>query len=294
MTMQIVTLIFPILQVQIHEKYAKKTEQLEVNERIAQATITRGGFVPANRDVCANRCKMYSLADLQHCLRHSDKSRKLQDYATSTELNGENIIFMIKVHEFVVRWQHLHPAPGASEGRPKVMKHMYRVALSIFLSLVYSATATYPVNLESRQSYYLECLFGDAAKVVASCRPGSFQSPRHLATPWDDPIEPTAWSPVSGFEMGRMSGGLPPTKPTAVERTESPSPSDPLTGFVVPEAFNANVFDDAFTSVEHLVWTTTWQRYCQWRESDNTAGFAVDEAAAAASCETVDTIDRAV
>ena len=102
--------------------------------------------------------------------------------------------------------------------------------------------------------------------------PTRFQNPTHRSISFHDLDGPsTPQSPVkSGKDYNPFDLPTPPSGQILSTITEV----DPkalgeeyellMAGYVVPEEFNAHVFDEAFKSVKYMVWCETWQHYCKW------------------------------
>ncbi|KAL9124027.1 MAG: hypothetical protein Q9217_006600 [Psora testacea] len=275
-TMELTTLIFPIVQIQRHKQAVRETTQaladfdakhLNLNDT---STIASGSM--ATRST-GSKGKMYSMESLDECLQSNYDG--LQVYASCIELNGENIIFLVKVLKFKQLWLRTF---SSSSDFLRARMTMFRAALSIFVSLVHSETANYPINIESPVYSKLESIFGQATALVACVRRGSTVStPMSQVTPWDEPTEPTELSKVQCHETFHMRAMMstPPTRSSvdneSREHIMSPddpaNPYDPLAGYMIPVDFDSHIFDAAFKSIKYMVWTETWQRYMNWKKT---------------------------
>ena len=284
-----VTLGFPIYQVFRHKKAARETSRViaewEVNKRDANSTdgsmITRG-----------SKGRMASMASLDDCL--SGDYSSLQIYATTCELNGENIIFLVRVLDFKKQWLSTFVKAGNDTERARMI--MFRAALSIYVSLVHDGTSNYPINVESSIYTSLNKVFGAAAILVASNRPSTPESPISAVTPWDEPTtnpfenppsihsnNPFEQSPSNSsqtglkdyFEMKTLA--VPSVRRCSFDNAsaehimpledDSAKPLDPLADFKVPAGFDVRVFDAAEKSIKYMVWTETWQRFTEWSKT---------------------------
>ena len=279
MAMQILTLGFPSYEVYKYTLYRRKTDM----------TLTHLGLdkdlEPGERGMSFMSAtthsshRMWPMSSLTHAL-NTDPA-PLQVYASCVELNGENIIFLTKVAIFEATFaSHTFTAGSNSDvhDRLKVRKTLFRAALSIYISLVYVETAAYPINIESSIYAALDKLFGPAAELVAARRPTSPATPPSNVTPWDEPAMPTPSqtslaraSPALEAEIG---GEAYPMAEMGIARTRtsisghSARPivptdlTDPLADFLVPDEFDGSCFDAAAKSIKFMVWTETWQRFC--------------------------------
>lgn len=284
--MELVTLIFPIYQVVRHKNAARETSrviaQWEVNKR---ATTSADGSIITK----GSRGRMASMATLDECLCGNYSG--LQIYASTCELNGENIIFLVKVLNFKKQWAAVFAKAGSDIERARMT--MFRAALSIYVSLVHEGTSSYPINVESFVYTGLYKIFGSATFLVASNRPSMPTTPISAVTPWDEPAStlnehssgptsnlfenPTSVTSESSrteaFQMTSLTSL--PTRHSfdhgstehIISLDDPVNPNDPLADFKVPAAFNITCFDAAEKSIKYMVWTETWQRYCDWSKN---------------------------
>jgi hypothetical protein len=284
--MELVTLIFPIYQVMRHKHAARETSrviaQWEVNKR---ATTSTDGSITTK----GSRGRMASMATLDECLCGNYSG--LQIYASTCELNGENIIFLVKVLNFRKQWAAVFAKAGSDTERARMA--MFRAALSIYVSLVHDGTSSYPINVESFVYTGLYKIFGPATLLVASNCPATPTTPISAVTPWDEPVShpfenspsttsnpfdnPTSVTSESGrteeFQMTSLTSL--PTRHSfdhgstehIISLDDAVNPNDPLADFKVPAAFDITCFDAAEKSIKYMVWTETWQRYCEWSKN---------------------------
>ena len=309
MTIEIVTLGFPIYAIFKNKKAAR-----EVNNALAdfdqkrlssyddgttlsgsqKSLQTKGSSKASSR-----KGKMYPMESLDACLHGAHDG--LQIYASCMELNGENIIFLTKVISFTKKaqqaFQHTCELPSEFQ---KARRAMFRLALSIFVSLIHSATASYPINIESNIYHDLDSIFGPATALVASverARSPSIATPvSSNVTPWDD-VDPSDASHDDGGPAARggYSGNHSPAYPLRAMSRRSRSSSgnessehivqvresevwrsgsganDPLDGVKVRAEFDERVFDAAYKSVRYMVWSETWQRFMHGRRNRQTS-----------------------
>ena len=301
--MELVTLIFPIVAIMKHEKTARQTKQALAAFDFKQAET--GSKSLLTRSTISKRSgPMFSSESLDECLHGTYNS--LQIYASCEEFNGENIMFLVRVLSFKNTYSSTMATPNHDPSR--VRTSLFRTALSIFISLVHTETAAYPINIESPIYAKLDNIFGAATTLVASThhRTSNRRSNSTTCTstsvgksavaPWGEPVT----APISPTTMNEREQELipddegeddefqmramPTTRPSgslnssehiipAVVSTSSSGherrhdPNDPLGEFRVPVDFNEEVFDDAYRSIRHMVWTETWQRFMQWKRS---------------------------
>ena len=296
MTIEIVTLGFPIYAIFKNKKAAREVNNALADfdqKRLSQYddSTTLGGSqkslqTKGSSNASSRKGKMYPMESLDACLHGAHDG--LQIYASCMELNGENIIFLTKVIAFTKQCQKAfqHTCNMPSEFQ-KARSAMFRLALSIFVSLVHSATASYPINIESNIYHHLDSIFGPATALVASAersRSPSIATPvSSSVTPWDD-VEPAADdgnnSPSYPLRaLSRKSSGtgnessehIVHVREDEAGRNGSGAGGDPLDGVKVPADFDERVFDAAYKSVRYMVWSETWQRYMQWRRTSQTS-----------------------
>ncbi|KAK4694801.1 hypothetical protein P7C71_g2833, partial [Lecanoromycetidae sp. Uapishka_2] len=299
MTMEIVTLGFPIVQIYQHKRAARETHRAleEFDQKRLYGKSTDGSTSAGSmttRSTNSKRGKMFSMESLDQSLASNYDG--LQVYASCMELNGENIIFLTKVLAFQRRCaEAFHKSCKSTTDFGVARTTMFRMALSIYVSLVHSRTAPYPINIESNIYARLEAIFGPATALVASekiSRSPSITSEVSNVTPWDAPPDSDDPGAQSGDEhmgsyqmqsMGRREGGASHSlsrKSSANDSTErivslragqiegitgGSTADDPLEGVKVPADFDERVFDDAYKSIRYMVWSETWQRYKLWR-----------------------------
>ncbi len=261
--MQAATLAFPILQIWKAKRAAKKSGT-------------------------------YTMSSLNSCLG-SDYDALL-DYTTTVSFNGENIVFLTRVLAFEKTWNDsLANTSDDLERRAHVNLAMFRSALSIYISLVYSDTATWPINVDYKIYNNLERIFGEAAKIVAARHPASRATSTSVVSPWDDPIRPIEADPLShsgshtsspageAYPMGNMGRSHSQTRSLMSTTGESEAhiipnletdgdadPSDPLNSFLIPEEFDIHCFEAAYKSIQFMVWSQTWQDFNKRKRASNT------------------------
>ncbi|KAL8650564.1 MAG: hypothetical protein Q9226_005097, partial [Calogaya cf. arnoldii] len=294
LAMEIVTVAFPMYQILKHKRAAREIRQ-------ALADFDQRRFDPSNdstaTDSNTNKGKMYPMKTLDQCLAGNHES--LQIYASCQELNGENIIFLTQVLAFRLACQRAFNNTTCSCGADfRRARHlMFRKALVIFVTLIHTDTATYPINIESPTYNRLQTIFGPATALIADVKAFRRASsititpPTSSATPWENPIyrELTPGGNPNASQDFVSIPLRPLTKPgfrpeynthgndskenimhaTAFDKRPSSHISDhgiveyePLANVAVPVDFGADVFDAAYQSVRYMVWSETWQRFC--------------------------------
>lgn len=311
MAMEIMTLAFPIYQIIKHKRDARAINRVLADFDQKKDSDSSNGSITLRTSLSTvslkskRNGKMHSMESLDKCLAGNHDS--LQVYASCMELNGENIIFLTKVLAFKQACEKAFTTTcDSSTNFHRARNDMFRQALSIFVTLVHSRTASYPINIESPTYSSLEAIFGPATTVVAMCttpsRTTSFTSTSSNVTPWDEPQQPSSQaltplaSPAEEFPSFPMrvlskdssryakkgNGSSERIVGVSEEDTDAPhnvnnQVHDPLEGVRVPAEFDEKVFDAAFKSIRYMVWSETWQRYMVWKRTSGqeTVGHAI-------------------
>ncbi len=277
LTMEIVTLFFPIYQIRKQNKAKKERDQILKDFDLKKIGSEENSV--ATPSTGSKSGKMYSMESLQTCL--DGNSDSLQVYASGCELNGENIIFLLKVINFTQQYPIVFAKARGDIQRARMAT--FRAALSIYVSLVHADTAKYPINIESPIYAKLHAIFGAAAKLVATSRPSSPATPISAVTPWDEPADPIATLHTTDSKSDEYPMQSMPPRSSSIRNDSSEhiiclddttDPTDPLAGFPIPHEFNVRVFDEAYNSIKFMVWSWTWQRFMMWKNRASTTSSA--------------------
>lgn len=262
--MQLTTIIFPVIQILKYKKSVRETQQALADfdmKRLNSSSIASISLVTGSAN--SKRGKMHSMESLDDCLEFNHSG--LQFYASYQELNGENIRFLVKVLEFRTQW---HKVLSRSKETSPAILTMFRLGLDIYLRLIDTGTALYPINIEHPIYSKLEAMFGTATALVATRRNepvSTVSTPHSVVTPWDDPQGDGDGFPMSAMPSSRPESRANESSEHIMSLVDTNDPSDPLANFIVPDAFDEHVFDAAFKSIKYMVWSETWQRYCSWK-----------------------------
>ncbi|EGC49837.1 conserved hypothetical protein [Histoplasma capsulatum var. duboisii H88] len=216
----------------------------------------------------------YSIAALERVLKGD--SALFLHFAATHDFSGENIMFLNHVRDWKAAWAQ-SPAnlkfqkPNAEEVG-NYRRHLYNVALEIYVTYVHLFGAEFPVNIESEIYHDLKTVFMPAAMSLMRLpkrKSAQFGVP---ATPTDIestiavfPIQPAADSDVClrkrtpaqeyedilyrGYQnIVNMVPRLPPDA-------------------VIPDTFNEAVYDEAAASVKVLILRNTWPKYVDYQAS---------------------------
>ena len=279
--MQILTLGFPFYEVWKYTNNRRKTSiTLASHGSATDCKMDRRG-TSVLTDTTGSSNRMWLKSDLDKLL--ATNATPLQLYASRVELNGENIIFLTKVAEFETTFVTKTMTIGSNptiQAYLRLRKAMFRVALRIYISLVCAETAAYPINIESSIYAALDKLFGPAAKLVASRGPSSSGTPPSNVAPWEEPpalptpsqtslarASPALEDEIGGeaYPMTTMGVVRPSTSNTSTRPIVPAHPCDPLSNYQIPDEFDSACFATAARSITYMVWSETWQRFCNWR-----------------------------
>lgn len=293
--MEVVGLGFPIYQIWKHRRAARETSRALAEfdaKRLTSYDDSTASSSLKTRSTTSKPGRMYPMESLDECLRGNHDG--LQVYASCMELNGENIVFLTKVLDFNKACQKaFHGTCNSTSDFRGARTDMFRFGLGIFLTLIHSGTASYPINIESTIYNRLDAIFGPATALVARPSPSRSTSitTSSSITPWDHHQEPEEGPGFTGrensFPMHAMGGDdISTPSATNVKGNESSehivsvgagddegvaggAGVDQLQGIKIPGDFDERVFDAAFKSVRYMVWTETWQRYQTWKRGPN-------------------------
>ena len=256
-TMELTTVIFPIMQIFRKKKAARKARKaLGINganklDPVETARSSLAIFPDSKKG------KMFSMESLEKCLE-SKNTDSLQIYAGAIELNSENIIFLTDVGKFREQWS----SDFSRTFSPYNTKlRMFRAALSIYIRLVHTATANYPINIEGHIYNKLDAIFGPATLLFASARRGSdASSAMSVVTPWESatPAEtpdPSANASANEFPMHEISRPASARNGSTEHLSLVDSDKDPLANISIPTEFTEKIFDYAYNSIKFMVWS---------------------------------------
>ncbi|KAL9599534.1 MAG: hypothetical protein Q9219_003778 [cf. Caloplaca sp. 3 TL-2023] len=263
MAMQLSTIGFPIWQIMRSARESSGTST-RIHRRRFYTSIDSPELGRSLASVSARSersGKMYPMESLNRCLRGNHNS--LQVYASCVEFNGENVMFLTKVISFKEVYSRSLRAMGqVSRGLDGIRMGMFRQALEIFVTLVHSGTASYPINIESSIYNRLVAIFGPATELVAACNTDSsttsFSNASTSVTPWDEPNYSQDTLPSISNAEGSQSYPM-----RTLRNDYNP---DSLQHVEIPTLFDENVFDAAFESIQYMVWSQVWQRYMGRKE----------------------------
>lgn len=255
--MELITLGFPIYQLYYHKRAVYKT-----TKAIAQWEATKDLTLNSGSSTITGSSKnrLGSVSELENCL-HNDYSQFFF-YACNKEYAGENIKFLLKVINFKKQWDIMFVKAGEHTDRARMA--MYRAALEIYVSMVYTLTSSETINVEHLIYQQLGRLFDEAATLVASDRPPTPNSARSVVAPWDEPLIDQSNDRNERLQMASLaSRGSCDAASTQriVDLNERIDPNDKLIGFSIPAAFGKDCYDSAYGSIRSMVWSGAWQNW---------------------------------
>ncbi|EEH22134.2 hypothetical protein PABG_04345 [Paracoccidioides brasiliensis Pb03] len=272
MMMELATLFFPFYEVMFIRKIQ------------ARASQTMGDLeaLRSSGSLSKNNNRDYSLAALEKVL-DSDSPRFLH-FAATHDFSGENIMFLNHVRDWKAAWGR-SPAnmklkkPNADE-MESYRRHLYNVAIEIYVTYVHLFGAEFPINIESDIYRDLKNVFMPAAMTLMKL-PKRKPSQSGICPVTSD-IEATA---------GSFLVQLPHDNDQNEQKTPAQEYEDILyrghqniinmvprlpPNTLIPDSFNENVYDRAAASVKVLVLRNTWPKFVDHEAS-------IHESVAAAS-----------
>lgn len=293
--MQVAGIGFPIYQLWKHRRAARETTRILAEfdaKRFSSLNTSMISDTVKSSSTISTRGRMYPMESLDECLAGNYDGFLV--YASTKEFCGENIVFLTKVLAFKRTCQYAFRGTffrPTSEYR-KARTEMFHDGLKMFIELIHSGTANYPINIESPIYQHLDRIFGPATAKVAtptSSRSASITTGTSAVTPWDDPPDndgPVLFGngnpfPEHAFPMQSMASHGHSRSPSAriqgkITGNESAEHivlcgackkvnTSIMSGVKPPTEFDEKVFDAAFQSIRYMVWTETWQRYQNWK-----------------------------
>ncbi|KAL2384461.1 hypothetical protein RJZ90_001941 [Blastomyces dermatitidis] len=266
MMMEIATLFFPFYEVVFSQKLRSRT----VHAMGAIEEFRRSSFPSKNNN------RDYSIVALEKVLKGDSPS--FLHFAATHDFSGENIMFLNHVRDWKAAWAqspaNLKFQKANAEEIESYRRHLYNVALEIYVTYVHLFGAQFPINIESEIYRDLKTVFMPAAMTLMRLpkrRPGQLGVP---ATPTD--IEATA----DIFPIHQAPE--PDSDISLRKRTPAQEYEDILyrghqnivnmvprlpPGTVIPDTFNEHVYDAAAGSVKVLILRNTWPKYVDHQAS---------------------------
>ena len=142
MTMEMVTLGFPIWQLVRNRRASDKINQQLAEHLIAHELGLTGDSIPNSSSKKEKRSPMH---DLEKCL--SKKNNSFLSYIGDKTFTAENVFFLLKVQCFMRQWDSVLRRTGTETERVRMA--LYRAAVNIFICLVWLDTAPCAINISS-------------------------------------------------------------------------------------------------------------------------------------------------
>ncbi|KAI9857598.1 MAG: hypothetical protein M1813_008190 [Trichoglossum hirsutum] len=251
MMMESVSIFFPLMEVYRSKRFRASTEAAideweKRRQRLGTAdSSARTIFTSHTSSTTRKKPDMYSMQALEKCLA-TDPTELLR-FAAMKEFTGENIVFLTQVRDWKVGWLRL-----AKKGNltPEARSQLFNEGADIFAQTVSLQTSPFPVNLESKAYFDLEAMFGRRLGTSSS-------NDSDIITPFANHLASDSQS------FTNMS------QHTQQNKSNSQEYIVPLPAWEqpIPENFNEHVFDSAEKSVRYMVFTNTWAKYCDSRET---------------------------
>ena len=253
-TIEMVTLGFPIYQVYHHKRAAYKT-----TKTIAQWELNRDVGFPFALSIISNT-RSTSVSELDECL-HGDFSQFLV-YCCWSALTGESTKFLIRVLNFQKRWDIVFLQAGNEVDRAR--KAMFRAAVEIYLCMIYGPTAIEQINVEHAIYCRLDRLFKAAGILLASDRPPTPCFNGCPVAPWEEPLIDQSNDRhdrlIQMASLGRCESVDAKETQCIVDLNEVIE-DDKLAGFNIPAEFGRQCFNEAYASIKAMVYNNSWQNW---------------------------------
>ncbi|GKT41570.1 uncharacterized protein ColSpa_01751 [Colletotrichum spaethianum] len=211
----------------------------------SDASITWKSLVQLEKDT-SQADSVYTMGALEYVLEKNPEP--LRKFSALRDFSGENIAFLSAVGE----WKASIPrGPDAQQRSSELTRERFNRALRIYTEFISPHHAEFQINIASQDLKRLETVFENAARILYGYKTERFFDP---VVPFED----VTWGPESS--SGNSDKGT----------WSRDGRGDCITDRVqywgeIPEAFNADVFDNAETSIKYLVLTNTWPKFVKER-----------------------------
>jgi len=209
----------------------------------------------------------YSLAALEKALR--DDIERLEEFAATKDLTGENIIFLKQVENWKEKWRSSGVNLRSGGVPPPVLRALYSAAKEIFQTLVHKETSSFPLNLDDDIYLILDQAFGDSNPGLRRNLSADYFNTHSKATiaPFADDVIANARCLPERKEFREICGEDPKAGAGVAELEIDPDRSAPPRENCakgsqlpwIPEDLE-KVFDGAEVAVKQMVLTNTWTR----------------------------------
>lgn len=205
----------------------------------------------------------YSLAALEKALR--DDFERLEEFAATKDLTGENIIFLRQVENWKEKWKSWEANSQSGEMSPPVLRALYSAAKEIFQTLIHRETSAFPLNLDDDIYLTLDQVFSDSnPRLRRDPSTDCFNTfPKATIAPFADDIVANArclperkeFREVGGEDPEAGAAEIGPDRSTPPQKNSVKGSRLPW----IPEDLE-KVFDRAEVAVKQMVLTNTWIR----------------------------------
>jgi len=211
----------------------------------------------------------YSLAALEKALR--DDFERLEEFAATKDLTGENIIFLKQVENWKEKWRSSEVGSRNGEIPPPVLGALYNAAKEIFRTLIHRETSAFPLNLDDDIYLTLDQVFGNSnPRLRRNPSTDCFSTfPKATIAPFADDIVADARclserkefreirrkDPEAGAGAGAAAAEVDPDRSAPPQKNSVKGSRLPW----IPEDLK-KVFDRAEVAVKQMVLTNTWIR----------------------------------
>ncbi|OAX81819.1 hypothetical protein ACJ72_03842 [Emergomyces africanus] len=254
MMMEIATLFFPFYEVM----FAQKLQARALNALGAIEGFRRSSFTSKHDN------PDYSIVSLEKALR--DDSSPFLHFAATHDFSGENIMFLNHVRDWKAAWAQSPANFKFKKSNPEEIesyrRHLYNVALEIYVTYVHLFGAEFPINIDlhARRNDTHETPQTLSGQIAVPATPTDIEAAPEVFPVRQGPdsdISLRKRTPAQEYEdilyrgyqnIINMAPRLPPDAN-------------------IPSAFNEYVFDDAAASVKVLILRNTWPKYVDYQAS---------------------------
>lgn len=251
--MQAVTVFFPIYEAYTtsHLSQATLAALREWENRGGwddPAAQSQSGFT--SKTTTSDQSRTFHMSALEKQL--IDDPTALLHFAATRDFTAENIIFLVAVRDWKMRWGDELTRGGRNAG-------MFEQAVEIYANSISEKIAEFPINIEGVIRTKLDAVFADAVSNVRARQTDPFNEVTPFATPAAVPLSPLK-SP--------SSAGTGSARSMVKEMYDESSVVDGVAG---AEGVDFRVFDAAEKSIKYLVLTNTWRKYINEERSSRSS-----------------------
>ena len=259
MVIQFVTIFFPIIEairsrrdlhitLRMLDTVEKETDSfVSSSERPTAATSRSTSYEKSLDTRQSTERKLNTMAALRRAL--SLNPAPLLEFAATKEFSAENVLFLIRVRQWRAQWSAKSASPGE-------MERLFGFARDIYITLINTKTAEFPINIECKIRSKLDLLFEAAMPTTLTMPPvynkheeGVLQEVSILS-PVYGAAETNKWASRSTIiSVAPLFASHPCVEPLGSAKA------------IIRPGFTEHIFKEAEQSIEYLVLTNTWQKF---------------------------------